>query len=50
VLRQPATIEPTIIALSSSTGAKAHLDDVLFGDVFVSSGQSNMELTVSWCV
>ena len=32
----------------SSSGARAALDDVLFGDVFLSSGQSNMQSYVSW--
>lgn len=40
---------PRTIVVSSSSGASAELSDVLFGDVFVFSGQSNMQLTVSWC-
>jgi sialate O-acetylesterase len=46
---QKSTLAPTTIEVESSSGAKAQLVDVLFGDVFVSSGQSNMELPVAWC-
>ena len=46
---QKATTAPTSVAVASSSGSTAVLADILFGDVFVSSGQSNMELTVAWC-
>lgn len=46
---QPATLAPATVSLSSSASASVVIEDILFGDVFVSSGQSNMELTVSWC-
>ncbi len=45
---QIASTEPVSIAFSSSSGARASLDDVLFGDLFLSSGQSNMQSYVSW--
>ena len=44
-----ASTTPIKIAVSSSAGGAARLEDVLVGDVYVSSGQSNMELTVAWC-
>lgn len=51
---QPASTTPATISVASSSSeatlqAAVVLDDVLFGDVFLSSGQSNMELTVAWC-
>jgi len=45
-------LEPTIaggpytITATSTSGASASLTDVLFGDVYVCSGQSNMQFTV----
>jgi sialate O-acetylesterase len=43
---QPGSTVPTTISIASSTGDSATLSDVVYGDVFVCSGQSNMELTV----
>jgi len=37
---------PYTIDASSSSGEMAHLTDILFGDVYVCSGQSNMQFTV----
>jgi len=37
---------PYTISVSSSAGTTATLEDILFGDVFVCSGQSNMQMTV----
>jgi len=37
---------PYTIDASSSSGEKAQLTDILFGDVYVCSGQSNMQFTV----
>ncbi len=45
---QPAATTPASFVLTSTSGAQASLDDVLFGDVFLSSGQSNMQSYVSW--
>jgi len=45
---QAASTAPASFTFSSSSGARATLDDVLFGDVFLSSGQSNMQSYVSW--
>lgn len=46
---QPATITPIDIDFTSSfLGPKVTLTDIVFGDVFISSGQSNMELPLSW--
>ena len=42
---QPATATPATIALSGSDGSTASLKDVLFGDVILCSGQSNMQYT-----
>lgn len=40
---QKESTAPTTITIESSSGsAPAHLVDILFGDVFISSGQSNM--------
>ena len=42
---QKGATTPATIAVSTSSGlASVVLEDVLFGDVFLSSGQSNMEL------
>jgi sialate O-acetylesterase len=43
----PATATPIDIAISSSSGATLTLSDIVFGDLFVCSGQSNMELSVA---
>lgn len=45
---QPASTAPASFVFTSTSGARASLDDVLFGDVFLSSGQSNMQSYVSW--
>jgi len=37
---------PYTISVSGSSGTKAMLDDIYFGDVYVCSGQSNMQFTV----
>jgi len=37
---------PYVIAVASSAGEKIVLDNVLFGDVYICTGQSNMVLTV----
>jgi sialate O-acetylesterase len=49
----PASTAPVSITLTSSSGGGALvLEDILFGDVFLESGQSNAELsvvsTVNW--
>lgn len=41
----PARSEPSTISFVSSDGGRASLRDVLFGDVFLCSGQSNMQYT-----
>ena len=46
----PANVTPGVIALSSSASAGVTLSDVLVGDVYVCSGQSNMGLPVSWAI
>lgn len=43
---QPATASPATISITSSDGSAAALSNVLFGDVFVCGGQSNMELSI----
>ena len=39
---QPATATPATISFKGSDGATSSLKDVLFGDVILCSGQSNM--------
>lgn len=46
---QTASTAPATITVKSTSGASTQLSDVLFGDVYISSGQSNMELSVAWC-
>ena len=50
VLAQPGTVHPTYTITASARGAEngenATLTDVLFGDVFVCGGQSNMQFSV----
>eukprot|EP00937_MAST-01D_sp_MAST-1D-sp2_P006352 g6352.t1 len=41
----PARTQPTTIAFTDGNGTQASLADVLFGDVFLCSGQSNMQYT-----
>lgn len=43
---QPATKTPQTISFSASTGEVATLNDVLFGDVYVCGGQSNMQFSI----
>ena len=43
---QPATTEPTDISITTSAGEAMILADIVFGDVFFCSGQSNMQLAV----
>jgi sialate O-acetylesterase len=38
---------PYNLTFSSSTGGSASMSDVLFGDVYLCGGQSNMEFTVA---
>lgn len=45
---QPANAVPSTLAFTASTGESQTLSDVLFGDVILCSGQSNMEVTVNW--
>ena len=42
---QEASTTPSTISFSSSDGGTATLRDVLFGDIFLCSGQSNMQYT-----
>ena len=44
---QQASTSPTTIGVISSSGATVRLSDVLFGDVYISSGQSNMGPSVA---
>jgi len=37
---------PHVISVSSNNGEKATIENVLFGDVFLCGGQSNMQMTV----
>jgi sialate O-acetylesterase len=41
----PASSTPTTISLNGSDGTTVLLSDVLFGDVFICGGQSNMQYT-----
>jgi sialate O-acetylesterase len=43
---QPASLEPTNIAISASTGENAFLSNILFGDVYICGGQSNMQFSI----
>eukprot|EP00756_Hemistasia_phaeocysticola_P057874 Hpha_TRINITY_DN34483_c0_g1::TRINITY_DN34483_c0_g1_i1::g.96121::m.96121/K05970/SIAE; sialate O-acetylesterase len=43
---QPATTQPATIGFESSDGGRTKLTDVLFGDVHICSGQSNMQFTL----
>ena len=42
----PATSTPQTISFKASTGETALLKDVLFGDVYICGGQSNMQFSV----
>ena len=44
---QPYSSQPTTITFASSDGGTATLSDVLFGDVHICSGQSNMQFTLT---
>jgi sialate O-acetylesterase len=43
-----STAPGTVVVTSSSGAAAVTLEDVVVGDLFVCSGQSNMEITVAW--
>ena len=48
----PASMKPYTLAFVSSTGETAALHDVLFGEVYICSGQSNMQYAGwkgAWC-
>lgn len=45
--KQTASLSPITILFSSSTGEKINLTNILIGDVFFCSGQSNMEFTLN---
>ena len=42
----PASATPTTLSFKASSGETATLDDVLFGDVYMCGGQSNMQFSV----
>ena len=42
----PASATPTTLSFKASNGETATLDDVLFGDVYMCGGQSNMQFSV----
>jgi sialate O-acetylesterase len=44
---QPASLEATGITIKSSTGEEQTLSNVLFGDVYICGGQSNMQFALS---
>jgi sialate O-acetylesterase len=44
---QPATLESTSIAINASTGETALLQNILFGDVYICGGQSNMQFSIA---
>ena len=46
----PANATPGTISLTSSASSGVVLSDVIIGDVFVCSGQSNMGIPLSWAV
>jgi sialate O-acetylesterase len=43
---QPATLNATFIAMNASTGETALLQNILFGDVYICGGQSNMQFSI----
>eukprot|EP01047_Picozoa_sp_COSAG01_P104575 COSAG01_NODE_33880_length_557_cov_0.644105_1_plen_92_part_01 len=45
---QPATMQPQTLEFRSASGAKDTLHDVLWGDVFLAGGQSNMAVTLNY--
>ena len=45
---QAISTTPVAILLNSTSGASIVLDDVVHGDVYVFSGQSNMQSSVGW--
>ena len=45
---QPASLTPQTIRFHSAMGGSATLRDVLFGDVYLCGGQSNMAVTVNY--
>lgn len=44
---QPATPAPQTLLFNASEGSSASLSDILFGDVYMAMGQSNMQFTVA---
>jgi len=46
----PASITPYTISVSSDKYGQATISDVMFGDVWICSGQSNMKFAVSQVV
>ena len=44
----PANATPDVVTIASALGDRLTLNDTLVGDVYVCSGQSNMEIIVSW--
>jgi sialate O-acetylesterase len=42
----PANKAGQVLSFSASTGEAAQLNDVLFGDVYICSGQSNMQFSI----
>ena len=43
---QPASLTPQVIAVKATTGETGQLNNVLFGDVYICGGQSNMEFAM----
>ena len=43
---QPASASPRVLALAQDGGATATMEDLLFGDVYMCGGQSNMQFTL----
>jgi len=43
---QPASLKPTKIHVKSASGEEQTLDNVLFGDVYICGGQSNMQFAL----
>lgn len=43
---RPASLQPTSIHVSASTGESDDLTNILFGDVYICGGQSNMQFAI----